>query len=55
MAGGAVRRRRPARAGPDALGFVEAIPFPPEGEALLRRLGPELAAVARELGILRER
>lgn len=38
-----------------ALGFVEASPFPPEGEALLRRLGPKLAAVARELGILRER
>lgn len=37
-----------------APGFVEAIPFPPEGEALLRRLGPELAAVARELGILRK-
>src|SRR6478672_10837480 len=34
------------------LGFVEAIPFPPEGAALLLRLGPELTQVARELGLL---
>lgn len=34
------------------LGFVEAIPFPPEGAALLLRLGPELTGVAHELGLL---
>ncbi len=35
-----------------ALGFVEAIPFPPEGAALLLRLGSGLTQVARELGLL---
>ena len=34
------------------LGFVEPIPFPPEGAALLLRLGPALTQVARELEIL---
>lgn len=34
------------------LGFVEVIPFPPEGAALLLRLGPHLTQVASELGIL---
>ena len=34
------------------LGFVEAISFPPEGAALLLRLGPELTRVAAELGLL---
>ncbi|MBL0749275.1 hypothetical protein [Nocardioides baculatus] len=34
------------------LGFVEAIPYPPEGAALLLRLGPELTQVAGELGLL---
>ena len=34
------------------LGFVEAIPFPPEGAALLLRLGPSLTHVAGELGLL---
>lgn len=35
-----------------ALGFVEAIPFPPEGAPLLLRLGVQLTQVARELGLL---
>ena len=35
-----------------ALGFVEAIPFPPEGAPLLLRLGTQLTQVARELGLL---
>ena len=43
-------------AGPEkdliALGFVEAIPFPPEGAPLLLRLGSQLTQVARELGLL---
>lgn len=34
------------------LGFVEAIPYPPEGAALLLRLGPELTQVARDLGFV---
>ena len=34
------------------LGFVEAIPHPPEGAALLLRLGPELTRVAGDLGLL---
>lgn len=34
------------------LGFVEAIPYRPEGAALLTRLGPELTQVADELGLL---
>lgn len=34
------------------LGFVETIPFPPEGAPLLLRLGPSLTRVAREIGIL---
>lgn len=34
------------------LGFVEALPYPPEGAALLLRLGPELTGVARDLGLL---
>lgn len=33
------------------LGFVEAIPYPPEGAALLLRLGPQLTQVARDLGL----
>lgn len=33
------------------LGFVEAIPCEPEGAPLLRRLGPHLSQVARELGL----
>ena len=33
------------------LGFVEVIPFPPEGAPLLLRLGPRLTQVAAELGI----
>lgn len=37
------------------LGFVEAIPFPPEGAPLLLRLGPHLTRVADELGILQQR
>ncbi len=32
------------------LGFVEAIPLPPEGTALLLRLGPHLTQVADDLG-----
>lgn len=35
------------------LGFVETIPFPPEGAPLLLRLGPRLTQVADELGLLR--
>lgn len=35
------------------LGFVEVIPFPPEGAPLLLRLGPHLTQVADELGLLR--
>ncbi len=35
------------------LGFVEAIPVPPQGAALLLRLGPALTQVADELGLLR--
>ena len=34
-----------------ALGFVEAIPFPPEGAPLLLRLGTQLTQLARELGL----
>jgi hypothetical protein len=34
------------------LGFVETLPYPPEGSALLLRLGPELTQVARDLGLL---
>lgn len=34
------------------LGFVETIPFPPEGSALLLRLGPALTGVAADLGLL---
>ena len=36
------------------LGFVECIPFPPEGAALLLRLGPALTQLASELGLLPE-
>ena len=35
------------------LGFVETIPSPPEGSALLLRLGPELTEVAADLGLMR--
>ena len=35
------------------LGFVETIPFPPAGSALLLRLGPVLTEVAVDLGLLR--
>lgn len=34
------------------LGFVETLPYPPEGSALLMRLGPELTQVARDLGLV---
>lgn len=34
------------------LGFVEAVPFPPDGAALLLRLGPALTQVAADLGLL---
>lgn len=34
------------------LGFVETIPYPPEGNALLLRLGPKLTQVARDLGLV---
>lgn len=34
------------------LGFVEALPFPPEGAPILLRLGPELTRVAQEIGLL---
>lgn len=34
------------------LGFVEVIPYRPEGAPLLARLGPELTQVASELGLL---
>lgn len=34
------------------LGFVEAVPYRPDGAALLTRLGPELTHVADELGLL---
>lgn len=37
------------------LGFVEVIPFPPEGAPLLLRLGLHLTRVADELGILQQR
>ncbi len=37
------------------LGFVEAIPSPPEGSPLLLRLGPHLTRVADELGMLAPR
>lgn len=37
------------------LGFVEVIPFPPEGAPLLLRLGPHLTRVADELGMLERR
>lgn len=33
------------------LGFVETIPYPPEGAPLLLRLGPSLTQVAEEIGI----
>lgn len=35
-----------------ALGFVEEVPYPPEGAPLLLRLGPTLTRVAHEIGIL---
>lgn len=34
------------------LGFVEVIPYRPEGTPLLTRLGPELTQVAADLGLL---
>jgi hypothetical protein len=34
------------------LGFVEAIPYRPDGAPLLVRLGPELTQVAADLGLL---
>jgi hypothetical protein len=34
------------------LGFVEVIPYPPEGGPLLARLGPNLTQVANDLGLL---
>ena len=34
------------------LGFVEAISYPPDGAALLLRLGPQLTLVAGQLGLL---
>lgn len=34
------------------LGFVETIPSPPKGSALLVRLGPALTEVAADLGLL---
>ena len=34
------------------LGFVEAIPYRPDGAPLLMRLGPELTQVAAELGLM---
>ena len=37
------------------LGFVEAIPLPPEGAPLLLRLGPHLTRVADELGMFEQR
>lgn len=42
----------PAEKGLIRLGFVGTIPQPPEGAALLLRLGPELTAVARDLGLV---
>jgi hypothetical protein len=38
-----------------ALGFVEVIPFPPEGAPLLLRLGTNLTRVAEELGMFQAR
>ncbi len=35
-----------------ALGFVEVIPIAPDGNPLLKLLGPTLHEVARELGLL---
>jgi hypothetical protein len=37
------------------LGFVEVIPFPPDGAPLLLRLGPSLTQVADELGMFEAR
>ena len=34
------------------LGFVENIPYSPEGDPLLSLLGPSLREVARELGLM---
>ena len=47
-------RAEPAEKDLIGLGFVETLPFPPEGAAMLLRLGPELSQVARDLGLLRE-
>ena len=46
------RGAEPAEKDLIGLGFVETIPFPPEGAPLLLRLGPELTQVAEEIGIL---
>lgn len=35
-----------------ALGFVEAVPYTPQGDPLLRLLGPAMHEVAGELGLL---
>lgn len=37
-----------------ALGFVEAIPYSPEGDPLLALLGPSLREVAQELGLFNQ-
>ena len=37
------------------LGFVEAIPYRPDGAPLLVRLGPELTQVAADLGLLTQK
>ncbi|NPD03761.1 hypothetical protein HN031_03565 [Nocardioides sp. zg-1308] len=45
-------RAEPAEKDLIGLGFVEAIPYRPEGAPLLARLGPELTQVADDLGLL---
>ena len=45
-------RAEPAERDLIGLGFVEVIPYRPQGAALLARLGPELTRVAGDLGLL---
>lgn len=45
-------RAEPAEKDLIGLGFVEVIPYRPEGSPLLARLGPELTQVAADLGLL---
>ena len=45
-------RAEPAEKDLIGLGFVEVIPYRPEGAPLLARLGPELTRVAIDLGMM---